>query len=103
MALGVQQLDDVTKDIEALFKKISTPKNGILAQLATIFCMDKSLLSPEEPVMNYGVDSLMAVEMVNWAKAELGISISQIDVLGGLSVNQLLTKAGLSDEAQPVA
>ncbi|RYD56612.1 MAG: menaquinone biosynthesis decarboxylase [Sphingobacteriales bacterium] len=36
MALGVNDLDDVAKDIEELFKKISTPKNGILEKLAML-------------------------------------------------------------------
>src|ERR1700749_4662079 len=34
LALGVNELDDVTHDIESLFKKITTPKNGLLEKLA---------------------------------------------------------------------
>ncbi|MBS1605130.1 MAG: menaquinone biosynthesis decarboxylase [Bacteroidetes bacterium] len=33
MALGVQQLDDVTREIESLFKLLSAPKEGILDKL----------------------------------------------------------------------
>ena len=29
-----------------------------------------------------GVDSLMAVELVNWIKKEIGITVSQLDILG---------------------
>ena len=36
IALGVQQLDDVTRDIEDHFKKLSAPKNGILEKLAML-------------------------------------------------------------------
>jgi 4-hydroxy-3-polyprenylbenzoate decarboxylase len=36
IALGVNELDDVTKDIEDLFKKITTPKNGMLEKLAML-------------------------------------------------------------------
>lgn len=36
MALGVNELNDVAKDIEDLFKKLSTPKNGILEKLAML-------------------------------------------------------------------
>src|ERR1700709_2604567 len=33
LALGVQHLDDVAKDIEALFKMLSSPKENILDKL----------------------------------------------------------------------
>src|ERR1700742_5318264 len=33
MALGVSHLDDVTREIEALFKLLSAPKEGILDKL----------------------------------------------------------------------
>src|ERR1700744_4067286 len=33
MALGVQHLDDVTREIEALFKLLSAPKEGLLDKL----------------------------------------------------------------------
>ncbi|MFI5196105.1 MAG: menaquinone biosynthesis decarboxylase [Chitinophagales bacterium] len=36
IALGVKELDDVARDIEGLFKKLSTPKNGILEKLAML-------------------------------------------------------------------
>lgn len=36
IALGVSALDDVTRDIEDLFKKLSTPKNGLLEKLAML-------------------------------------------------------------------
>lgn len=36
IALGVNDLDDVTKDIEGLFKKLSAPKNGLLEKLAML-------------------------------------------------------------------
>ncbi len=36
IALGVKDLDDVTHDIEDLFKKLSAPKNGMLEKLAML-------------------------------------------------------------------
>ncbi|WP_276133369.1 menaquinone biosynthesis decarboxylase [Polluticoccus soli] len=36
MALGVNELDDVAKEIEELFKKLSTPKNGLIEKLAML-------------------------------------------------------------------
>lgn len=36
IALGVNELDDVTRDIEGLFKMLSAPKNGLLEKLAML-------------------------------------------------------------------
>ena len=36
MALGVEKLDDITRDIEELFKKLSAPKSSILEKLAML-------------------------------------------------------------------
>ena len=36
IALGVNALDDVMNDIDSLFKKLSTPKNGIIEKLAML-------------------------------------------------------------------
>jgi 4-hydroxy-3-polyprenylbenzoate decarboxylase len=36
IALGIEKLDDATSDIEALFKKLSAPKNGIIEKLSML-------------------------------------------------------------------
>ncbi len=36
IALGIDKLDDATKDIEDLFKKLSSPKNGIIEKLSML-------------------------------------------------------------------
>src|ERR1041384_1701892 len=36
IALGIDKLDDATSDIEALFKKLSAPKNGIIEKLSML-------------------------------------------------------------------
>lgn len=41
MALGVNELDDVAKDIEGLLKTLSTPKNGIIEKLAMLPQLNK--------------------------------------------------------------
>jgi 4-hydroxy-3-polyprenylbenzoate decarboxylase len=36
MALGVEHLDDITSEIESLFKLLTSPKNGLLSQLSML-------------------------------------------------------------------
>ena len=55
-------------------------------------------VSPEtmdltQPMTNYGVDSLVSVEFVNWASRILGVVVSQLDVLGGITTAAILEKA----------
>ena len=55
-------------------------------------------VSPEamdltQPMTNYGVDSLVSVEFVNWANRNLGVVVSQLDVLGGITTETILHKA----------
>ena len=46
-----------------------------------------------QPMINYGVDSLVALEIVNWSTNQLGVAISQLDILGGITTASLLQKA----------
>ena len=55
-------------------------------------------VSPEaidltQPMTNYGVDSLVSIEFVNWANRSLGVVVSQLDVLGGITTEAILQKA----------
>ena len=55
-------------------------------------------VSPEamdltQPMTNYGVDSLVSVEFVNWANRSLGVVVSQLDVLGGITTAAIMEKA----------
>jgi acyl carrier protein len=46
-------------------------------------------LDTTRPLANYGVDSLVAVEMRNWARAELGIEISVLEIVGSRTLTTL--------------
>ena len=46
-------------------------------------------LDTTRPLANYGVDSLVAVEMRNWTRAELGIEISVLEIVGSRTLTTL--------------
>ena len=46
-------------------------------------------LEPTRPLANYGVDSLAAVELRNWVRAELGVEISALEVVGARTLTML--------------
>ncbi|XP_041377366.1 highly reducing polyketide synthase alt5-like [Gigantopelta aegis] len=62
-------------------------------KLSSLLDMPESDVHLSRPMVEYGVDSLMAVEMVNWLNRELGITVSQLDILGGVRTDTLLDKA----------
>ena len=46
-------------------------------------------LEPTRPLDNYGVDSLVAVELRNWVRAELAIEMSTLEIVGARTLTTL--------------
>ncbi|XP_022090003.1 highly reducing polyketide synthase azaB-like [Acanthaster planci] len=66
---------------------------SVKSKMAELLCMPEESIDVTQPMVNYGVDSLVALEMVNWATNQLGVTISQLDILGGITTAALLEKA----------
>ncbi|XP_041481149.1 probable polyketide synthase 1 [Lytechinus variegatus] len=79
-------ISDCKLSLEDLQKQV---KN----KLGDLLCVNPDTIDLRQPMINYGVDSLMAVEMVTWASRELSVVISQLDILGGITTGLLLEKA----------
>ncbi|PIK41014.1 hypothetical protein BSL78_22140 [Apostichopus japonicus] len=62
-------------------------------KLGDLLCINADSIDLNQPMINYGIDSLMSVEMVTWASREWGVVISQLDILGGVTTKLLLEKA----------
>ncbi|XP_033122542.1 highly reducing polyketide synthase easB-like [Anneissia japonica] len=74
----------------------------VLQKLGMLLCLDAKNIDINQPMVNYGVDSLMAVEMVTWASKELNVVVSQLDILGGITTKLLLEKAINNDVVLPL-
>ncbi|XP_072014350.1 probable polyketide synthase 1 [Amphiura filiformis] len=68
-------------------------ENWIKSKMADLLDMPVHAIDVTQPMINYGVDSLVAMEMVNWVTNQLGVSISQLDILGGITTAALLQTA----------
>lgn len=50
-------------------------------------------LSEETPLIDLGVDSLVAVELRTWFAQEVGVDVAVLKILGGPSVKELVDEA----------
>jgi hypothetical protein len=100
MALGVKQSEESASD------SIGTVRNALrqatsLDDATTVVCdaiiskMSALLMVPLEeinsgkPMQEYGMDSLVAVEMRNWISSNLGATIPILEMLGNISLRNL--------------
>ncbi|XP_033122547.1 probable polyketide synthase 1 [Anneissia japonica] len=70
--------------------------------LGKLLFVEPESIDVNQPMINYGVDSMMAVEMVTWASKELNVVVSQLDILGGITTKVLLQKALQNDVVLPL-
>ncbi|XP_022090459.1 uncharacterized protein LOC110979180 isoform X2 [Acanthaster planci] len=68
-------------------------ETSIKSKMAELLCMSEEAIDISQPMVNYGVDSLVALEIANWATHQLGVEISQLDILGGMTTVELIDKA----------
>ena len=61
--------------------------------MGDLLCMDPKGIDLMKPMVNYGVDSLMAMEMVSWASNEMDVAVTQMDILSGITAEGVLERA----------
>lgn len=52
--------------------------------------MNDEVISEETPLIDLGVDSLVAVEIRTWFSTELGMDVAVLKILGGSSIRELI-------------
>lgn len=68
-------------------------KNAILEYLGKILCVDPESIKTSQSMVMYGVDSLMSMSLVDWASDMFGLKISHMDILNGLTTQDLIEKS----------
>ena len=79
--------NEVSNDLE----EINNKKNLITSHLKDLLEIE-SQIDPNINIINYGIDSIMAMELSKWCTDTLNIELTQIDILQGISINQILEK-----------
>ncbi|HVI44560.1 MAG TPA: SDR family NAD(P)-dependent oxidoreductase, partial [Chitinophaga sp.] len=82
-----------TLKITAMPEKYENPsslvKNAIIAALADVLRLDREIFDDNTPYMNYGIDSLMAVDIVNKVSDELKINLRVTDLFNYANISKL--------------
>lgn len=83
-------------DAATLFKQATDPemKAGVLvrelsAKLARALNMAADDMQPEKVLSDYGVDSLMAVELRNWIAKEFQAAVAVFDIMGNMKIEEI--------------
>lgn len=84
-----KQLADV-QDLEQASKIVL---DGFLSKLERVLQVPAANINPTQPLVNLGVDSLMAVEVRSWFVKEINTDIPVLRILGGACSAELCTEA----------
>jgi acyl carrier protein len=77
-------------------------ENYVCEQAARVLGLDLDVLDPAQPLAQYGLDSLMAVELKNGIETDLAVVIPMVRFLEGPTSHELAEHIGelLGGEAQ---
>ena len=65
-------------------------KNAFTVKLRASLFMNDDVISDTTPLIDLGVDSLVAVEIRTWFAQEVGADVAVLKILGGLSIQDLV-------------
>ena len=77
--------DSIAKASEAM-------TDAMVARVARSLSTSTSEINADKPLHAYGVDSLLAVEIVNWVFSETKVTLSVLEVLATMPISELATK-----------
>ena len=75
-------------DLESVGKVIT---EGLIRKVSTMLMRPESDFAPTTSLVNYGLDSLVAIEFRNWITRELGATLQILEILATDSVAELAT------------
>ena len=86
---------------KSLEEAVSHALQALMGVIAKTLRTSASEIDPNRFLHSYGIDSLVAIEIVNWALKQLKSGITVFDVLAGLPISTLSHKMTLKSTALP--
>lgn len=82
---------EALRQSDSLDKAVKVTCEAIIAKLSSLLMVPLEEINPSSSMQDYGMDSLVAVEMRNWITSNLGAAISVLELVGNESINMLST------------
>ena len=80
---------EALREVKTAEEAISTVCHAIMEKMARLLMLPVNEIDETKAMQEYGIDSLVAVEMRNWISANLGATISVLEILGSGSIKKL--------------
>jgi len=71
----------------------SVSLESVSAIIAKMFSLDITKMEATTPLTQYGLDSLLAVELSATLKKKFNLKLTQMELLGGLTVEKIVARA----------
>ena len=75
--------------------------NALVKQVAKMLQMPAEEIDTDRFLHSYGIDSLVAIELMNWALKEFKTTLTVFDVLAGVPISSFATKLAGKSSALP--
>lgn len=72
--------------------RVEILKQGFLEKIADVLSVEKSTLQPNRGLSDYGLDSIVAIEIRQWIFQSVAVEIAMFDVLNSASIQALVEK-----------
>ncbi|KAI9644954.1 hypothetical protein NHQ30_006989 [Ciborinia camelliae] len=78
-----QSLQTLFADAPNTQAAVTIVLEALVSKIARMTVIKEELIDPKSAMHNYGVDSLVAIEIRKWVKKEFGAEVAVFDILGG--------------------
>ncbi|KAG9606254.1 polyketide synthase, partial [Aureobasidium melanogenum] len=83
---------DVLKNAQTILEATTGVAASIGAKISSLVMLPVDEISPDRSMAEYGIDSLVAVEMRNWLFREIDVAASILELLANITIFQLAEK-----------
>lgn len=90
--LAGQALRSLLKTVAGLDEAVEVVSRALVGKLSSLLMIGKEDVSVNKPVVAYGLDSLVAVELRNWITVDLEATISLMELMNSPSIEALAGK-----------
>ena len=65
----------------------------VVEKLGGLLMMSADDIDVSQPMIHYGVDSLISLDITNWMRKEFNLQVNQMDILEGMTTIALIEQA----------